>query len=288
MQQHTPDEVSILIAVPLTEAEFRLRVRTSDWLSRFSDPEIATHYWRDEYVPFVLEPLKDLLKKAESLRTKVEDATLAALTRATTGSPVVVVMAHWKDSQVEFDDLSFGLVGEMFRERVSRFSSPLAQWLAAKFGEPGGLATEDILDLSLRIELPEEGKQMSMIRESPISRAARRRDELDSIFEGMIRPGNRLELVDGLHSKEAFEAAIATDFSGVLDFAACDSTILADYVSHRRRRRFGTVQAPTAIEFVATAPIVATTLELLASGPFSYQEARTHARTLWEGVACQT
>ena len=104
----------------------------------------------------------------------------------------------------------------------------------------------------------------------------------------MIRPGNRLELLDGLHRKEAFEEAVAPDFDGVLDFAACTSTILADYVAHRRNNRVRLVQAPNTIEFVATAPIVASTLELLAQGPFSYQEARTHARQLWDGVECAT
>jgi hypothetical protein len=102
----------------------------------------------------------------------------------------------------------------------------------------------------------------------------------------MIRPGNRLELLDGLHSKESFEAAVAPEFEGVLDFAACTSTILADYVEHRRRNRLRTVQAPNPIEFVASAPIIEGTLELFARGPFSYQEARTHARELWEGAVC--
>ena len=48
--------------------------------------------------------------------------------------------------------------------------------------------------------------------------------------------------------------------------------------------RIGTVQSPQPIEFVQNAPVVATTLELLDTGRFSYLEARTHAKLLWDQV----
>jgi hypothetical protein len=288
MRPNTPGEVSILIGVALTEEDFCDQVRTSDWLNRFAEPEVAANYWRDEYLPFVVKPIEELIGKARMLGAKMAQGTLPELKRASAQSKVVVVMAHWKDSHVEFDDLTSGVPREVWRQRASQHSSSIAQWLAAKFGEKGTSAIDEILGESLNIELPEdtESPHLTRICESEVSRAARRRQELDSIFQEMIRPGNRLELLDGLHPKEAVEAMVAPHFDGVIDFAACTSTILADYVAHRRRNRVSLVQAPNAIEFVATAQIVASTLELLARGPFSYQEARTHARGLWEGAVC--
>jgi hypothetical protein len=305
MRPNTPDEVSLLIGIALTEAGFHERVKTSDWLNRFGEPETAEAYWRDIYLPLIVEPMQELVAKANKLKVQVTDGTLSEVACATNHSSVVIVMAHWRDSHVEFDDLAAGLSREAWRERSLRHSSPLARWLTTRLEEKPSSPlirwlpalgkkrldpVDQILRKALIVELPEEaaGPQPALIRESPMTRAARRRAEIDSIFDGMIRPGNRLELLDGLHSKEVFEAAIAPDFDGVIDFAACTSTILADYVAHRRRNRLRLVQAPNPIEFVGTAPIVAGTLELLAGGLFSYQEARTNARALWEGAACAT
>jgi hypothetical protein len=286
MRLNTPDEASILIGIALTEQSFHERAHTSDWLSRFSEPRAADNYWHDVYLPLVVEPIEDLVKKAKSLGARIAEGTLSALAQATAQSNVVIIMAHWRDFHIESEDLTCTGVDD-WRRRALLHPSPLSQWVAARLGQ-GVSSIAEILNGSLEVEFPpDDGKPREpRVVESLTIRAARRRDELDSIFEEMIKPGNRLELLDGLHSKEEIENAIAKDFNGVLDFAACTSTFLGDYVTRTRQHRLRVVQAPNTIEFVASAPIVGTTLDLLASGLFSYQEAATQARRLWELTIC--
>jgi hypothetical protein len=283
MPLNTPDEVAILIGVALTEQGFLDRVKTSDWLSRFCDPEAAANYWLDVYQPLVVDPIEELIATAQSLRARIEAATLEALREVTLHSRVVVVLAHWRDSPIEREDI-FSEGSEAWGERAAAEGSALARWITDRLGHS---PIEEILNESLHAELPPENTSQTRVVESARVRASRRRDELDRIFVGMLRPGNRLELLDGLHPKEAVESAIAVDFEGVLDFTSCTSTYLADYVSRARKRKIRIVEAPNPIEFVASAPIIATTLELLSEGLFSYQEAATEAKRLWEEAVCR-
>jgi hypothetical protein len=264
----------------------------------------ASAYWQDIYLPLIVKPIEELVSKANSLGTQVRPGTLNQLTSATERSSVVIVIAHWRDSQVDFDDLTVGLPRDAWRDRSLKYGSPLAGWLASRLEiKPSPLLTgwfspflskkqpdsvDKVLREALQVELPEEdqGSHLTRVRESSVTRAARRRTELDLIFDGMIRPGNRLELLDGLHAKEDVEEAVASDFVGVLDFASCSSTILADYLGRKRKNKIRLVQAQNPIEFVGTAPILASTLELLSGGLFSYQEARLYATALWEGGVC--
>jgi hypothetical protein len=222
--------------------------------------------------------MQELVEKAKSLGAYVVNGDLDAAAQASKESKVIVVMAHGRNSEVAFEDLASGHSRQDWRRRALQRSSPLAQWVAVRLGQEA-LSIVDVFNESLKAELPDEpdGSKEIIVRESDITCKARRREVLDSIFIEMIRPGNRLELLDGLHSKEVFEAAIAADFAGVLDFTACTSTILADYVARRRKYHVRTVQAPCEIQFVAAAPIVGGTLELLASGLYSYQDAHTLA-----------
>ena len=312
MPPNTPDQVSILIGVPLTRSDYNRRTHTSDWLSQYRDEADAREsYWKEVYLPKIAEPLLELREKALSLGVHVATGTLAELARVTELSRVVVMMAHWKDSTVLSEDLMGPKERGPWLARCSHHSSPLAQWLAAHLQperesptrswtkltpwalsarKKQELSVRDLLKQSLTIELAEENPSTGtvQIREAMTTRVARRREELDSIFTGLIRPGNRLELLDGLHSKETLEQWIAPTFDGVLDLASCTSTVLADYVSRRRKRRVRLIIAPNPIEFVATAPIVGSTLDLLAAGNFSYQEARANAGKFWEGAACAT
>lgn len=235
----------------------------------------------------------------------MREGTLGEVRHATEGCEVVIVLAHWTDSKVEFETLESCLPREAWLNRALQHRTPLARWLASRLEERpvsrlGGWLSAlgrsrpvepvyEVLNDSLKAELPEEeaATNPTEVRESEVTRAARRREELELIFEGMMKTGNRLELADGLHSKEEFEAAVAPDFSGVMDLANCTSTLLADYLGSRRRHRIRFVQAPTPIQFLGTAPILATALELLSDGFYSYQEARLRATTLWEEAVCQ-
>ena len=112
------------------------------------------------------------------------------------------------------------------------------------------------------------------VLESDDTRFARQRDHLDSMFKGLLRPGNRLELFDGLHSKESVEEALSTHFEGVLDLTSCTSTILGDYLGAKRKHRMRTVQFNSVQEVLWGSRCVSLALRIHAEQNISYQQAR--------------
>jgi hypothetical protein len=128
--------------------------------------------------------------------------------------------------------------------------------------------------LDADIDEPRLDDAVDEVAEHPVTRSARRRDALDALFQGLLRPGNRLELYDGLHSKEAVEAAIAPTFEGVIDLTTCTSTVLADHVSAKRRFRLRTIQFPTVQDVLWGANCVKAALQIQHTTGVTYQEAR--------------
>lgn len=276
MRPNTPADVSILVGMPLTEEAYYLRIETSDWLGKFAgEPAAAESYWRRVYLPDVVTPVQELIASAEKLGAKVREGTLQNLCCATSQSRVVVVLAHWRGWEIAIDDLTPGLTRTDWLDRASSHSSPLARWLAARFRIERSSVVRSLED-SLNIELPEPSLDVR-VHESPVTRKTRRRDEIDSIFEGMIQPGNRLELLDGMHSRESLETAIAADYDGILDLAACTSTVPGDYISRRRRFALRTISAPQNIRFDGLCFILGKAIEGLEDGGFSYTQTRALA-----------
>ncbi len=196
-----------------------------------------------------------------------------------------------------------------YAKRVEGRKTPLERWLFDRFGETGlvpeidkkpmgrrlleaiGLSSSrtmglrDVLSEAVASIIPDgEAKPdgINQVLENQVTRTARQRSELDELFAGLVLPGNRLELFDGLHSKESIEKAIAPQFNGILDLTTCTSTVLADYISSRRRQRFRTVQMPTVQEVLWGAKCVEQTLGLVRDRGMPYLEARSVAAAALE------
>lgn len=108
---------------------------------------------------------------------------------------------------------------------------------------------------------------------------------MDRLFERLIRPGNRIELFDGLHSKEALESSLFAHFDGTLDLTTCTSTIVCDYISRVRRNRVRTVQYPAVQEFVWCAHCVMLALRMVSESGRPCQEARLMASEIVAAAA---
>ena len=147
---------------------------------------------------------------------------------------------------------------------------------------------EDELNELLSNDLLVADTSTTIVLEGAITRAASRRDEIDELFQGLLRPGNRLELWDGLHDKWEVESAIAPEFDGVLDLSACNSSVLANFLNARRGYRFRTVQFPDVVDFLWAATCVKGTLQLVAAGAFGYQEARLAVTNVLNSVMKET
>lgn len=278
-------DAALLVAVPLSRAEFGHRVLDSDWLGKFRPARAPSEAWEqaldeswnDEYGPLVGEPVAALVKTAGELGVDVHTAaTLDDLRGATASRGIVALFAHWKGAEVEYDDVLGGR--ERFVEACARKDAPLARWIAADLAK-AGRGVDETLNAALECPLPSSSGDIE-VREHPATRNAGRRDEMDRMFSGLLRPGNCLELYDGLHDKWAVDRAIAPGFSGILDLTACNSTVLGGFLAGRRGHAMRTVQFPQFVEFIWAATCLSGTLRLVASGQFEYQEARLVAKQL--------
>lgn len=298
--------VSLLIALPMTQAGFETRVTESDWLSKFNDRDLddaerAAQFadrWRLDYSPNIAEPLQQLVTMAAGRGIAVTmEATLDALGNATASASIVILFAHWKGPEVLLDD--FAVDRAEFERRAAGDSGLLGRWLHHRFAPPerGGSAWNWFRrrpkPLSLRgvleefverpdDDLPSDG--VDVVLEADFTRMARRRDELDAFFTGAIRPGNRLELYDGLHAKEEVERIIAADFAGVLDLTTCTSTYLADHIASCRKHCLHTVQFPAVQDLLWAAHCITLTLELFLDQHIPYLQARACATAIMERV----
>jgi hypothetical protein len=265
-------DATILIAIPATHAEYSRRVPESDWLRKWRlEPEA---FWVSRYLPEVIEPLQHLRAVAAELGIALQHkAALHDLRRATESSRIVVLIAHWKSAEVEYDDVAG--VREDFLERASHHRSSLATWIyRALTSSRGKRGLSEILNESLDCRLPATRLDDSSILEDELTRRTLRRGEMDEIFEGLLQPANRLELWDGFYDKWKVEAAIHPDFRGVLDLSACNSMTLGPFLGARNEPRFRTVHYPMEVEFLWAFKCIEGAFRLAATGQFDYPEAR--------------
>jgi hypothetical protein len=96
---------------------------------------------------------------------------------------------------------------------------------------------------------------------------------MDGLFSGLLQPGNRLELFDGLHDCHSVARAIDQTYQGTLDLTTCTSTILADRIGQHHRWRFRIVQFSENQEPIYAASVLEATLALMEQG-LDYLDAR--------------
>lgn len=303
-------EIALLFGIPVTKSDFLSRGSDSDFLAKYASEDGDSEgresrrkaVWESEYRRWVAEPLSLAARCGADIGATVDiQATLASLDRCSASHRVVIIFSHWKGPDILNDDLLPGST-ERIVERAADWDSALGRWLRQRLREEGIIDTpgprrarwslwgfakrprqtlRDILQAALDADVDDHDTDrgnVDQIIEHRQTRRTRRRDALDERFAGFLRPGNRLELFDGLHAKDAVEAVIAPAFDGVLDLTTCTSTILADYISGRRGARLRTVQFPAEQEPWWAALCVKATLQLLAVSDLTYLEARTRAR----------
>jgi hypothetical protein len=303
---------SLLLGVPVTEEEFISRVPQSDWLAGFRYLIDATDTqsnlqtaWHRHYKEEVAAPLATLIRTANELGVSViQGATLPDIARATSTTPLVIILSHWKGPDVSVDDVIEPIaknhvsVAEAFLERLRTDNTPIANWIALRLKDsfPEASGDRELTTLGRELEsaknqrerlavilneavtaaeVPEENPEecATPIIEMPITTWSKRRELLDQLFAGLIEPGNRLELFDGLHGKIAIEEVISSDFRGVLDLTTCTSAPLADFIGTKRDYCLRTVHFDCVQSPMWAATAISTTLKLFATG-VAYQEAR--------------
>jgi hypothetical protein len=300
---------TILLAVPCDFDEFASRVGESDWLAKYrqhdDDPTKATaalrHWWDVEVQPMVAAPVVQLIASALELGVHVvRRATLADVRAATATSDVVVVFAHWKGYEFVADDLALQATPLAFMQRAAQSPTPLGRWLEGRLAALTGASPPitrpldrmralfrpqppatlvELLGEALDVPLGDHRPDgvVDGILETPVIRLSRRRAEIDRVFNGLVQPGNRLELFDGMHSMEDLAAAIAPTFHGWLDLTTCTSVVLADHLLRAHRNAFRIVQFEKVQEPLWHAYCIRIALRLSARTEMNYAVARQAA-----------
>lgn len=292
------ETLALLVGVPSTIGDFvnRARALDSDYLLQYrptgddDNPEASLHAaWHARYGPIIGSPLSSLLETCSRLGlTAWPCATLDDVRTASTAHRVVVVLTHWKGSDVLFDDVSEHCTVSDVAGRVRSCDSPLSRWLLERIDPPqswwGKLRRRKLGSRALSTLLHDavnngpdtdaSGDGLAAPLALRVTGRASRRDELDRILHGLIQPGNRIELFDGLHSPHTFAQAIDSEFAGLLDLAACTSTVLGDYVGRSRRGRLRVLQFADNQDFMWQAHCLAVAFEQAALGRMDYADAR--------------
>jgi hypothetical protein len=296
----SPDRIGIAIGVPSTFAEFRQRVGTSHILSKYARAGMGgaqeaalREDWSHGYEPSIGRHIVAMLEVVGPLDVRVcTGATLADISRLSSECAVLIVLTHWKGSEVTFQDLRPECDLDAIVRCARAGSTPLSNWLARRgVQHTGWWATlagrKPPSPTALLRECIQLGWRGEATREVvdgrsalPITLAARRRDELDAMMTGLLAPGNRIELFDGLHAKEEFEAAISPRFDGFLDLTTCMSTVLGDHVSRQRGAAFRMLSFAANQNVAWHAQSVAVALEITSSGVLDYADARVEAEWL--------
>jgi hypothetical protein len=304
----TTARTCLLFGFPLTPAEFAARLDptsplgSSDYLARFAAKGLDSLAWREhldggwrtDYGPWAAEPYAALAERARTLGCEVRQAaTLADLTAAARPGRILIVVSHWKGAAFMNDDFLPDLEAELSLRLEGR-SEPLAAWLRAAL-QPSpsllGLWRKSPLGprpalraaITARIREPPPDGVGRMV-ELATTRAASRRELLDQWLAGLVRPGNRLELFDGMHTKEAVAEAMAGLEGGVLDLTVCTGAYLGDYVGSRNKNRFRTVQALLPQDPTEAAARLSAVLRLTAQDSWDYLQARLEIAGLYPRV----
>jgi hypothetical protein len=103
------------------------------------------------------------------------------------------------------------------------------------------------------------------------------RQQLDVWFEGLLYPGNRLELRDGLFEPSQLAALIPPDYSGTIHLALCNSALMQRSISNARWR---VLANETIIAPLPTLSVYRTVIETMAETRLAY--ADTWLRILTE------
>jgi hypothetical protein len=266
----------LLIALPVTRTEYDVRMAAadtparSDYLARWDNPGLKEDLrrvyrdtqWRGQYQDNVTAPLQTLTCLARKLGCHVvRGAGVADLAAAAAEADVIIVYSHWKGAAFSAEDFipdaadpsipKGFLVDRDVRARLEGVDDPLAAWLRGQmsgragrmgFGRQAPLAPRRALERCLDAPIDERSDpRIAAVLELPTTTAARRRDKLDRWLGGLIHPGNRLELFDGMSGAGPLFAAL-DGFTGVLDLSACTTTYLGDRLGQMARHAFRTVQ----------------------------------------------
>lgn len=237
----TAAECAIAVALPLTFAELAadLEAPGHDFARSMIEGSgrDLREAWDEIYEPQVVRACDQLEMAARSVgATVVLGATLRDVAHLAAIFPVVGLVAHSVQTPITAMDI---IEPEGILAVIDAGESIVARQLRRRLeAGPRSLHDSERVAAFLDDALVETRDWMSV----PARRERRERPSphlervlLERCFGFALRPAPLLELRDGLVTLTALEAAIPSDFGGVLDLAVCNSIAIGELLKRERR-----------------------------------------------------
>jgi hypothetical protein len=282
-----PKDCGLAIALPLTEEEFRLDFTENradhDYAPRRAEEQNWQTFWKQRIKP-IAEVASSLVAIAQDLGIEVrESATLNDLTELFNSRSVVTIIAHWRGHhlypedllvspqeliskiQHNYDEISFALRSRMDASKLSAIESNIDPEQSAK----------QLLDLlNKAIELPpllQHAQTYSNVTVffDDVELPAANRELLDLWGGTALKPGNRLELRDGLHAVSDIERQIPSQFAGIIHFGICHSTVLGNRIRQNYPNRRA-IMSPRLVQPIPQLLILEFLYQQLLTEPYNY------------------
>jgi hypothetical protein len=279
---------ALAVAMPLAAdvVEADLKQPTLHDYARFCQGRIegmtSELIWAAHFQP-VAQALDTVAPRLKDLGVEVvRDATLADVGRLLRRFPVVTILGHWKGHLILPADIRDV---RCFARRILDDNSRVCALLRTLIGVP---ELEELADAPTCPKLKHRCRLAALLNEAikagtplfQINTAGLalteleflelNRQQLDVWFEGLLYPGNRLELRDGLFEPSRLAALIPSDYTGTIHVALCTSALLQRSISGRQWRVLANEKT---VAPLVTLEVYRTVIETVAETPLSYAEA---------------
>jgi hypothetical protein len=249
-----PSECGLAMALPLNYDAFCKDLSSGysmDYAYGMTADRDADDAWKKIGAP-VANLCSELANDADRLGVRVcPAATLPELGSLFSERSIVTIVAHWKGPRFSTRDLLVDpkLFIDRIRDSCDELSIEIAAHLPPNNNICEGISLEgrqsslaDMLNRAL-IESPTFlshrflEKRSSITAIDDLELMSERRRQLDHGYPEIFRPGNRLEMRDGLHAVESIMNVIPSDWKGTIDLALCHSAYAAHLVKDARPER---------------------------------------------------
>jgi hypothetical protein len=261
------ERIAILFGIPTSPAAFSGRATSKEWDygKRLFARRPTADVFETVYAP-VCAAARELIGRAKRTSVSVyETTTIEDLGSACAAHDVVVLIAHWRGSRVDPGDVLDGCGEAILRATDGPLRCVADMRASCATRDAAAVLNRAIESDALLGYLPHGiGREVAVT--TPVLETLLR-DVLDASLDGYLKPGNRLELDDGLHSLGEVCEAIPPAFAGVLDLSCCTSSVLGTYLRMARGSTFDIVMSDALVVPTPHMRLVDATLELVATDP---------------------
>ena len=247
-----PADCALIMALPLDFSAIKAAFEGGayqDYVARSVMRGRAEDLWEKTFAA-VAKSARKLIDNGRGHGVRVvENGTIRDVEAAFESRTTVTIIAHWRGTPVTIDDIRAPVeqIVDLIDRDVSAFGHRLRAGMPERWREPiaNGVSERgrvsrlaEVLNARIgrRPELAPNSWAIEQYTDEPTLKYLNRQ-RLDSEWAGLIKPGNRLELADGLHSCDRLVAAVAPSWSGVADFSNCQSAQLIDQIKCGRSDR---------------------------------------------------